>query len=410
MLHHHSYYPAKHYYGTKKALDTWKIDENNLLISDSFFGKFRHMLPGYTSIHHELLLYIFGFGILLGSYILRVPTKTIWAAFIGYLIMGFIANFLHQSFHVPNHFLNKYHWFKELNILHFRHHQGSTKNNLCVVNFAADKLAGTYVDTNPCDSAKEREMKKSNQVSSEEPHHHVPLDEKLKDAIAKPIKSALERGYFNVGMRLLVVAFFITLWYETQSSISEQDEIVRQLNGEHIIDRVHDFIEPIHLFITDNENVSKWLLITSTLLIDIMGLWIVFISITGHSFRPFFSLVTVFTLRQFCQLLVSLPSPPGMIWENPGVPSIFVTYDTGSDFFFSGHTAIATIFAIEMTRHMNYVKPAMILGALLLLFEASIVLVLKAHWFMDVLTAIICARWATYVSSRHSEVLDTILP
>jgi len=36
-----------------------------------------------------------------------------------------------------------------------------------------------------------------------------------------------------------------------------------------------------------------------------------------------------------------------MIWRHPGIPSLLVTYDVATDFFFSGHTAIAVLASIE---------------------------------------------------------------
>ena len=40
-----------------------------------------------------------------------------------------------------------------------------------------------------------------------------------------------------------------------------------------------------------------------------------------------------------------------MMWNNPGVPSLLVTYETTNDFFFSGHTAIAVLGCIELIRY-----------------------------------------------------------
>jgi len=57
--------------------------------------------------------------------------------------------------------------------------------------------------------------------------------------------------------------------------------------------------------------------------------------------RAFLGLVLLLALRQVMQALCALPPPPNLIWRYPGFPSLFVTYNVGNDFFFSGHTAIA---------------------------------------------------------------------
>ena len=59
-------------------------------------------------------------------------------------------------------------------------------------------------------------------------------------------------------------------------------------------------------------------------------------------------LLILFGLRQLCQGLCALPPPEGMIWRNPGFPSLLVTYGTATDLFFSGHTAIAVYGCLEL--------------------------------------------------------------
>jgi membrane-associated phospholipid phosphatase len=97
----------------------------------------------------------------------------------------------------------------------------------------------------------------------------------------------------------------------------------------------------------------------------------------------------LFGLRQICQALCALPPPEGMIWRSPGVPSLLVTYGVANDLFFSGHTALAVYGAIELGRWGGPVWA--VAGALLAVFEAAVVLVLRAHYTMDVFTGVVTA-------------------
>ena len=82
----------------------------------------------------------------------------------------------------------------------------------------------------------------------------------------------------------------------------------------------------------------------------------------------------------------SLPGAEGMI-RSSGFPSLLVTYGVATDLFFSGHTALAVLGAIELARTGRpWLRR---LGWALALFEAGTVLVLRADWTMDVLPA----RW-----------------
>jgi hypothetical protein len=91
-------------------------------------------------------------------------------------------------------------------------------------------------------------------------------------------------------------------------------------------------------------------------------------------------LLLVFALRQIAQLTCALPMPSGMIWRHPGVPSLLVTYNVANDYFFSGHTAIAVLGAIEVAK----IAPAWVAlaAAVVACLEALTVLVLRAHWTM----------------------------
>jgi membrane-associated phospholipid phosphatase len=92
-----------------------------------------------------------------------------------------------------------------------------------------------------------------------------------------------------------------------------------------------------------------------------------------------------------------------MIWNYPGFPSIFVTYGTTNDFFFSGHTAIAILGAIVCLAIMPwYIALIAIIGAI---FEIWAVLVLRAHYTMDIIGAILGAGCAYILAQNLCEIM-----
>ena len=97
----------------------------------------------------------------------------------------------------------------------------------------------------------------------------------------------------------------------------------------------------------------------------------------------------MFALRQLSQATVALPIPEGVIWRDPGVPSLFVTYGVGNDFFFSGHTALAVYGAVIVA--LLGIPALTIAAALLSVFQVVVVIVLRAHWTMDVVTGLFAA-------------------
>jgi len=148
-------------------------------------------------------------------------------------------------------------------------------------------------------------------------------------------------------------------------------------------------------------------LIVSSLLIDLLGIFVVARGVLGPSVRPFLGLLMLFALRQVCQALCALPCPDGMIWRSPGFPSLFVTYGTASDLFFSGHTALAIYGCLELGL---WGGPAFaLLGALIALFEVAAVLILRAHYTMDVFTGVVAALWVFSVAGGLAPGLDSLL-
>jgi membrane-associated phospholipid phosphatase len=137
-------------------------------------------------------------------------------------------------------------------------------------------------------------------------------------------------------------------------------------------------------------------------LIDGLGIFLLLRWLFGPSVRPFLGLVLLLGLRQIMQAICALPAPPNMIWHYPGFPSLLVTYNVGNDFFFSGHTAIAVFGGIELSRLGKHWL--IIVAVAIVLFEIAAVLVLRAHYTMDVFTGILAAlcaaRFCTVVSPR----------
>ena len=123
--------------------------------------------------------------------------------------------------------------------------------------------------------------------------------------------------------------------------------------------------------------------------------------------RPFVALLLLFTARQISQYFCALPLPEGIIWHDPGVPSLLITYGVANDFFFSGHTGIAVLGTLELAR--RYGRIGIIAGMFLCIFEVITVLVLRAHYTMDVIAGAAIAILAALAASRLADSCDRSL-
>lgn len=202
-----------------------------------------------------------------------------------------------------------------------------------------------------------------------------------------------------VGERVAVVVGALLLWFWTQSLIGRK---AVPTNG--IGDLVHGLTARWHGYFLANPRAANRALIISSLFIDLTGLSLIGAAIFGPTFAPFLAILIVFALRQICQAFSTLPPPPGIIWRYPGFPALLVTYSVGNDFFFSGHTALAVLGAIEAANY-GPVWLALI-AAIIALGEVVIVLVLRAHYTLDVVAGALAAFVAADVAGKLAPMVD----
>jgi membrane-associated phospholipid phosphatase len=200
-------------------------------------------------------------------------------------------------------------------------------------------------------------------------------------------------------VRAAAIAAALALWFWTQRLIGRKAPA-----GQGVGDRLHDMTGPLHAWLTANPRAANATLILTSAFIDLFGLYLIGATILGPTVRPFAAMLMLFALRQLCQALCSLPPPRGAIWRHPGIPSLLVTYGVNNDFFFSGHTAIALLGAMELGRAGPpwLAAAAAIIAAL----EAAAVIVLRAHYLMDVVAAAFIAWGCEAAAGRIAPEID----
>jgi membrane-associated phospholipid phosphatase len=200
-------------------------------------------------------------------------------------------------------------------------------------------------------------------------------------------------------IRVALVAAGLAAWFGTQQWIGARPD-----PGGRIGDALLEWTSPIHSHLTANPRHADLLLVVSTLVIDLLGVFLLGRAILGPTIRPFLSLLILFGLRQVCQALCALPPPDGMIWRHPGFPTLLVTYGVSNDLFFSGHTGIAVLGAIELASFRC--RWLALLGLAIAALEITAVIVLRAHWTMDVFAGAVSALLASSLAGKAAPTLD----
>ena len=213
--------------------------------------------------------------------------------------------------------------------------------------------------------------------------------------------SAPSARWKSLSLRIAITAVALVIWFWTQSLLG-----ARTGDAGAIGDGLHRLTAPVNSCLRNSPRAANALLIVSSLGIDSLGLFLLGSWIFAGKLRPFLGLAMLLILRQIMQALCALPSPPGIIWHNPGFPSLLVTYGVANDFFFSGHTAIAIFGATELARfHKSWLTASAIL---LVAFEVAAVIVLRAHYTMDVFTGLLAAFCVAAISDRISRWFGAI--
>lgn len=204
------------------------------------------------------------------------------------------------------------------------------------------------------------------------------------------------------ALRTVLVAGSLAVWFWTQALLGKRVSAAGRIG-----DTILDLTAPLNRYLQARPRIADALLIFTSALIDLLGLFLVFQAIFGPSARPFVGLLILFGLRQLCQGLCALPPPDGMIWRKPGFPTLLVTYGTATDLFFSGHTAIAVYGCLELAHWGG--PPAAAAGIAIVAIEVSAVLVLRAHYTMDVFAGVITALWVWSIAFLLGGKLDVLL-
>ena len=202
--------------------------------------------------------------------------------------------------------------------------------------------------------------------------------------------------------RIVLTALALGIWFWTQSLIAR-----RAAPAAGVGDALHTMTAGLNSYFYHSPTAANALLIFSSALLDGLGISLLARWLFGPSVRPFLGLVLLLGLRQIIEALCALPAPPNMIWHYPVFPSALVTYNVGNDFFFSGHTAIAVFGGIELARLGKRWLTIVAVG--IVLFEIATVLILRAHYTMDVFTGILAAICVAQLCSKVSPPLDAWL-
>jgi len=109
-------------------------DIHHTIVEDKAFGDFFYVF----------MLLVLYFGILLYAYQIAFITKALFLYLYIPVVLTFLMNFyVHSAYHIENHWLNRYEWFRNDKRIHFQHHKDETKN-FGILTHMTDHMLNTF--------------------------------------------------------------------------------------------------------------------------------------------------------------------------------------------------------------------------------------------------------------------------
>jgi len=202
-----------------------------------------------------------------------------------------------------------------------------------------------------------------------------------------------------VLVRVAGIAALTYMFIATQHILGAHKPVQR------IVDFSHELTESWNLYVRANPIFADQVMIISSLLVDLSVLYLTLASFFAKSWRTAVATATVIIFRQICQFTIEFPIPEGLYFKHPGFPSLFVTYDVKTDFFFSGHTSLMVTCAIDMVRRTGS-KVLFLSTVFLCLFQMGVVLIFRFHYIPDVITALFAAFAADYIGGKYAPKIE----
>lgn len=205
-------------------------------------------------------------------------------------------------------------------------------------------------------------------------------------------------------LKLALMFGILFLWYGSQMFLKHLKSLMPAA-----FDRPMTWLAPLNDFYHQHPYVQNAILIGTSADVDITGVILILMGLFGDSVLPYVSLFIFFIFRQICQFLINEPIPEGMIWHYPGFPSLIVTYFTTSDFFFSGHTGVATLGALNIANYKYKNSLLFFLAIILVALQVFFIISMRFHWSIDVITGIFAACTAFMIGQRIAPFFDDII-
>jgi len=162
-----------------------------------------------------------------------------------------------------------------------------------------------------------------------------------------------------------------------------------------------DYLKEFTFFLSQNLQYRDYILISGSGLLDmVLPTYMIYFMFQGDSWQAVINMALFYNVRgPLIQNLCTLEYYDTYLFDNPGFFSFSVPYHRASDFFFSGHAGCAILCAFQFKKwgHMDIYYLGIFVG----LLEGFVMLLLRTHYFIDIVFGLMAGHyffiWASYI-------------
>src|ERR1700689_2664626 len=103
-----------------------------------------------------------------------------------------------------------------------------------------------------------------------------------------------KRGFrMIIAFRIIAIVISLGIWHLTQKLLARRNDLVDCPDGATITDGIHQLTARYNQKLLDNPKTANALLISSSLVIDLLGFYLLISAIFGRTIEPFLGLFMV---------------------------------------------------------------------------------------------------------------------
>jgi len=172
-----------------------------------------------------------------------------------------------------------------------------------------------------------------------------------------------------------------------------------------LLDLSHEWTISYNKYFEENRQTKFICLAVGGVLMDIVALFQFYkFSMQGKTWRFAIAITFYYSLRFVINSVFRTRYPQNYLWEFPNFYSVTVPYGKTNNFFLTGHLGLCIICLLEYRANKQFFM--MTLAYLTLIFQIFLVMVLRAHYLIDILSALCFGHYFFMMAERVAHWID----